>query len=237
MCICYQKRKAMFEISEDICNKIIEECEKYKFCDINNLGNYEAFCKNIYYDDPNDYRRLICIKKIILYLFGTLNDDTITLEEDIDAIIPEGIDDYSLGSFKKFNHPGKNNNKFCINCINCRNCTGCIDCTGCRKCKNCQSCKKCTNCIRCVDCDKCKSCCKCDSCKECELCEECEYCDNCESCNECMNVGDCFECEWLTMCSDCSHCYGCQHCYNCEYCNDCLGCDGYHFEEGADHDD
>ncbi|MBR2022797.1 MAG: hypothetical protein IJ997_03810 [Mycoplasmataceae bacterium] len=201
----------MFEISEDICNKIIEECEKYKFHDVNNLSNYYIFENVIYIDDHNKYRRLITIKKIIMYLFGTLEGDTITLDESIDAIIPEDIDDYSLGSFKKFNQPNKNNNIFCINCVDCKNCTGCIDCIGCKRCKNCQLCKKCI------------------------ACNKCEYCDKCKLCVECEASKYCYGCEWVTLCSNCLECNNCQHCNNCEYCDDCLGCDNYHFEEGADH--
>lgn len=201
----------MFEISGDICKGIIEKCEKYKFQDFNNLSNYEVFGHVLYFDERTQITKLIKIKKIIMYLFGTLEGDTITLDGPIDAIIPEEIDDYSLGSFKKFNHPGKNNNKFCINCVNCKNCTGCLDCTGCRKCKNCQLCKKCT------------------------ACSNCERCEKCKSCNECGTSKDCVDCEWLTLCSDCSNCYDCQHCNSCEYCNDCLGCDNYQFEEEADH--
>lgn len=216
----------MFEIHSDICSKILEECEKYAFWDYNKLSNYEGFGWVIFVDDKG-YSRLIAIKKIIMYLFGTLNDktNTISLDGPINAIIPEEINDYSLGSFRKFNHPDKNNNNFCINCVNCKNCTGCIDCTGCRKCNNCHLCEKCFKCDKCDECKNCKKCFDCGACRKCELCNNCELCD------------DCYDCDFTILCDDCSMCYGCQHCNNCELCNDCLGCDNSHYEEGVDHDD
>ena len=53
----------MFEISEDICKKIIEECEMYKFHDFNNLSNYEIFEKVLYFDERDRLTKLLTIKR------------------------------------------------------------------------------------------------------------------------------------------------------------------------------
>ena len=183
--MCCTEKKVMFNIPGDICKKILNECEKYQFSDRNKLRNYNIFRKvfiMVWYDHQYYYHneKLNAVKKIIIYLFGTLNEETntICLNEPIDAIIPEEVNDYSLGSFRKYNHPGKNNNKFCINCINCENCIGCIDCTNCRKCKKC----------RCVyECEECQWC---EGCKNCEKCFKCTFCNDCELCRNCVGVGN-----------------------------------------------
>ena len=207
----------MFIIPLDICEKLIEECEKYQFHDVNKLSQYKIFSHVVSFKlfKYSSSMQLNFCKKIIMYLFGTLNGNIITLDEPINAFIPEKIDDYSLGSFKKFDQHGRNNN-FCINCVDCENCTSCVGCTGCKKCKNCYSCTKCYDCI------------KCEECKNCIDCFDCEICNDCELCS------DCFDCKCLRLCFDCHDCFDCKFCNNCVKCNMCLGCKNDKHKEYVD---
>ena len=182
--------------------------KRQQFLDENSISNLEDFIRANGIDEDDT------AKKICMYLFGTLKDNTITVDEKIDAIFPEKMPCYfSIGSFKMFNKDVRNND-LCFNCYECDNCTQCIECkkcvdcdfcVECYDCAFCTNCRNCRNCDLCYDCDDCsRKCLSCKNCCECKNCEECRNCDNCEDCAQCV---DCCKCRDCFACSDCYDLY------------------------------
>lgn len=211
-------------IPDDVQINILRECKKYKLetCydddDIMYIGKY-------FFID------LIDAKKIIIYLLGTLNNDIIVLNENIDLLYDDkDLEDFSIGSLLKYNQHNRNN-YLCLNCYMCEGCTRCNrclftkDCSNSSLCYGCMDCKECSNCHTCTYCTTCKYCTGCNKCINCEECCDSEECNSCGMMNGmtmCLNCRRCVNCK--TYCKNCIECTNCNNCTNCTCCNNCTDC-------------
>lgn len=229
-------------IPEDVQKKILEECKKYKL----------ETCYNdddIMYIEKYFFTDLIDAKKIIIYLLGTLNNDTIMLNDNLDLFCDDtDIIDFSIGSLLKYNQHDRNN-YLCLNCYNCEDCTRCNrchlirNCSNCSLCNSCQDCEECSNCHTCTqctvcnnssfcyDCIHCKNCAKCDKCTRCSACNNCSCCNKCINCEGCCKSKECNSCgvrNGIKMCMNCRKCVNCKtdckNCIECTNCNNCTNC-------------
>lgn len=213
-------------IPEDVQNRILEECKKYKLKTCYNDNDIMYIGKNFFTD-------LIDTRNIVIYLLGRLENDTITLAGPIDLLYDEkDLDDFSIGSMLKYNQEGRRN----YLCLNCYDCEGCTRCNRCFSLKCCNNCSLCYACIECNECSNCHICTRCDTCKYCTDCLRClncygEECDSCEmmngmkmcsGCIKCINCKKC--CKTCIECDNCSSCTGCIGCINCTDCTNCTSC-------------
>lgn len=217
-------------IPEDIQMKILKECEKYKL----ETGFSDD---DIMYIGKNFFTDLIDIKKIVIYLLGTLNNDTIMLNCIIDLLYDDKeVVDFSIGSLLKYNQENRRNH-LCLNCYMCEDCIRCNrcifskDCSDSSLCYGCINCKNCSDCHTCTQCTACKNCTGCDDCINCEECinyEECCYTKGYRTClingmTKCCDFKKCVNCK--TNCNNCIECTNCNNCTDCIGCINCTDCD------------